>query len=207
MSEEKIIYRGINLNMNPNVNVFNYDENGHYIFCDGISFRKESVTVMSEEMLEAMSHEYEYNYFNEETQKLKEYIEQLQQENEGLKQKLNWIAFGDDSELALRYLRKIGYVGFDEKRMVYINKHNNDPFWLDDEKEKSYYIKDEELNEYTKHIEEENKKLKAELELYRGTLHENHKLVHILNDLEDWCEENDKQCCLRKLKELRGSDK
>ena len=80
-------------------------------------------------------------------------IERLYKENEGLKKKLNWIAFGDDPELALRYLRKIGYVDFDEKRQVYINKHNNEPFLLKDEQEKDYYIKDEELNDYTKQLE------------------------------------------------------
>lgn len=88
---------------------------------------------------------------------------QLKEQNEELKQKLNWIAFGDDPELALRYLRKIGYVDFDEERKVYINKHNNEPFWLDDEEEKTYFIKDEELNEYTKQLEQENKQLKEQL--------------------------------------------
>lgn len=88
--------------------------------------------------------------------------QQLANQNEELKQKLNWIAFGDEPELALRYLRKIGYVDFDEERKVYINKHNNEPFWLDDEKEKTYFIKDEELNEYTKQLEQENKQLKEQ---------------------------------------------
>ena len=83
----------------------------------------------------------------------KEEIRQLKKENDSLKQKLNWIAFGDDSELALRYLRKIGYVDFDEERKVYINKHNNEPFLLKDEQEKAYYIKDNELNEYTEQLE------------------------------------------------------
>ncbi len=84
-------------------------------------------------------------------------IARLHKENEDLKQKLNWIAFGDDPELALRYLRKIGYVDFDEKRQVYINKHNNEPFLLKDEQEKDYYIKDEELNDYTKQLENQQK--------------------------------------------------
>ena len=84
-------------------------------------------------------------------------IARLHKENEDLKQKLNWIAFGDDPELALRYLRKIGYVDFDEKRQVYINKHNNEPFLLKDEQEKGYYIKDEELNDYTKQLENQQK--------------------------------------------------
>ena len=88
----------------------------------------------------------------------------LLKENQELKQKLNWIAFGDDAELALRYLRKIGYVDFDEERKVYINKHNNEPFALDEEEEKAYYIKSEELNEYTKQLEYQNKELKKQVE-------------------------------------------
>lgn len=91
-------------------------------------------------------------------------IKIILKENQNLKQKLNWIAFGDDPELALRYLRKIGYVDFDEERKVYINKHNNEPFLLDDEEEKGYYIKDEELNEYTKQLEYQNQELKKQLE-------------------------------------------
>ncbi len=59
---------------------------------------------------------------------LQQKVEQLEKENDKLKHKLNDIAFGDDSELALRFLRKIDYVDFDEKRKVYINKHNNEPF-------------------------------------------------------------------------------
>lgn len=89
--------------------------------------------------------------------------QQLANQNEELKQKLNWIAFGDEPELALRYLRKIGYVDFDEERKVYINKHNNEPFWLDDEEEKTYFIEDEEINEYTKQLEQENQQLKEKL--------------------------------------------
>lgn len=89
---------------------------------------------------------------------------ELVEENQELKQKLNWIVFGDDTELALRYLRKIGYVDFDEERKVYINKHNNEPFLLDDEEEKAYYIKSEELNEYTKQLEYQNQELKKQLQ-------------------------------------------
>ena len=84
---------------------------------------------------------------------LQQKVEQLEKENDKLKHKLNDIAFGDDSELALRFLRRIGYVGFDEKRKVYINKHNNEPFIWEDEREKDYYLKDEELNEYTQQLE------------------------------------------------------
>lgn len=84
---------------------------------------------------------------------LQQKVEQLEKENDKLKHKLNDIAFGDDSELALRFLRKIDYVDFDEKRKVYINKHNNEPFLWKDEQEKDYYLKDEELNEYTQQLE------------------------------------------------------
>ncbi len=84
---------------------------------------------------------------------LQQKVEQLEEENNKLKHKLNDIAFGDDSELALRFLRKIDYVDFDEKRKVYINKHNNEPFIWEDEREKDYYLKDEELNEYTQQLE------------------------------------------------------
>lgn len=96
--------------------------------------------------------------------KINDLIIELSKENESLKQKLNWIAFGDDPELSLRYLRKIGYVDFDEERKVYINKHNNEPFLLNDEQEKSYYIKNEELNEYTQQLEYQIKELKNQLE-------------------------------------------
>ena len=90
---------------------------------------------------------------NEQIEDLQQKVEQLEKENEKLKHKLNDIAFGDDSELALRFLRKIDYVDFDEKRKVYINKHNNEPFLWKDEQEKDYYLKDEELNEYTQQLE------------------------------------------------------
>ena len=88
-----------------------------------------------------------------ENDKLNKELGIFQRENDLLKHKLNDIAFGDDSELALRFLRRIGYVGFDEKRKVYINKHNNEPFIWEDEQEKDYYLKDEELNEYTQQLE------------------------------------------------------
>ena len=91
--------------------------------------------------------------FNRKYEDLQQKVEQLEKENDKLKHKLNDIAFGDDSELALRFLRKIDYVDFDEKRKVYINKHNNEPFILKDEQEKDYYLKDEELNEYTQQLE------------------------------------------------------
>lgn len=96
--------------------------------------------------------------------------QELKKQNDSLKQRLNWIAFGDDSELALRYLRKIGYVDFDEERKVYINKHNNEPFLLEDEQEKGYYIKDEELNEYTEQLEYQVKSLKEQLEKKQNPL-------------------------------------
>ena len=91
----------------------------------------------------------------EEKKKDKE-IERLQKENVILKHRLNDIVFddaNDDVELGARFLRKIGYVDFDEERKVYINKHNKEPFWQEDEREKGYYIPDEELNEYTEQLE------------------------------------------------------
>lgn len=73
-----------------------------------------------------------------------------------LQRKLNDVVFSEDNydvELAARYLRKIGYVGFNEDSKTYINLHNDEPFWDEDEREKDYYIKDEELDEYTKQLE------------------------------------------------------
>ena len=106
---------------------------------------------------------------------------ELNKENQELKQKLNWIAFGDDPELSLRYLRKIGYVDFDEERKVYINKHNNEPFLLKGEQEKSYYLKDEELNEYTTQLEYKIKELKKQLTKKDGLIKD---LSFAVDDLE-----------------------
>ena len=106
---------------------------------------------------------------------------ELNKENQELKQKLNWVAFGDDPELSLRYLRKIGYVDFDEERKVYINKHNNEPFLLKDEQEKSYYLKDEELNEYTTQLEYKIKELKKQLTKEDGLIKD---LSFAVDDLE-----------------------
>ena len=89
-----------------------------------------------------MDNMFEKEQLNSLVNSCQEEIRRLKKQNDSLKQKLNWIAFGDDSELALRYLREIGYVDFDEERKVYINKHNNEPFLLKDEQEKDYYIKD-----------------------------------------------------------------
>ena len=109
--------------------------------------------------------EFEKEQLNSLVNSCQEEIRRLKKQNDSLKQKLNWIAFGDDSELALRYLREIGYVDFDEERKVYINKHNNEPFLLKDEQEKDYYIKDNELNEYTEQLEYQIKELKKQLEV------------------------------------------
>lgn len=116
--------------------------------------------------------------------------QKLKKQNDSLKQKLNWIAFGDDSELALRYLRKIGYVDFDEERKVYINKHNNEPFLLKDEQEKDYYIKDNELNEYTEQLEYQIKELKKQLEEYKrlGFEHLNDKCNELKNQQKEFIE-------------------
>ena len=96
--------------------------------------------------------------------------EELIKENNILKHRLNDIVFGDDPELGARYLRKIGYIDFDEEKKLYINKHNNEPFWHEDEKEKDYYIKDEELAEYTKQLEYKYNKQKEVLDKIRETL-------------------------------------
>lgn len=115
----------------------------------------------------------------------KELSEQLQRENQELKQKLNWIAFGDDPELSLRYLRKIGYVDFDEERKVYINKHNNEPFLLKTEQEKSYYLKDDELNEYTEQLEYKIKKLKKQLSNSHQIKNQQKEFIEYLEDYID----------------------
>lgn len=104
---------------------------------------------------------------------ISQYIYLLEQEDEKLKQRLNWVAFGDDPELALRYLRKIGYVDFDEERKLYINKHNNEPFDLKDEQEKGYYIKDEELDEYTKQLEYKIKNYKEVIDKAKELIKDN----------------------------------
>lgn len=140
-------------------------------------------------------------------------IEKLFKKNQELKQKLNWIAFGDDPELALRYLRKIGYVDFDEERKVYINKHNNEPFVLDDEEEKAYYIKSEELNEYTEQLEYQNNELKKQLENYQKlgfkylqdqNIELNKRYLNAVADYETTMAE--KVELERQLKELGGVD-
>ena len=104
---------------------------------------------------------------------ISQYIYLLEQEDEKLKQRLNWVAFGDDPELALRYLRKIGYVDFDEERKLYINKHNNEPFDLKNEQEKGYYIKDEELDEYTKQLEYKIKNYKEVIDKVKELITDN----------------------------------
>ena len=117
---------------------------------------------------------------------LQQKVEQLEKANEKLKHKLNDIAFGDDSELALRFLRKIDYVDFDEKRKVYINKHNNEPFLWKDEQEKDYYLKDEELNEYTQQLEykvEQLENIRKEAIEYL-TSYESISTIQGLNDIE-----------------------
>lgn len=48
-------------------------------------------------------------------------------------------------------------------------------------------------------LERENKKLKAELQIYRGSLHREHEAIHRANDLED----NFKQIIINKQKEIK----
>lgn len=128
-------------------------------------------------------------------------IERLRKENDILKHRLNDVVFGDDYELGARYLRKIGYIDFDEERKVYINKHNNEPFFHKEEKEKDYYIGNEELNEYTeqleyklkkkdKEIERLNKSLDVATEMINNKQKEIVRLNNIINELEKWIEEN-----------------
>lgn len=114
-----------------------------------------------------MDNMFEKEQLNSLVNSCQEEIRRLKKQNDSLKQKLNWIAFGDEPELALRYLREIGYVDFDEERKVYINKHNNEPFFLKDEQEKYYYIKDNELNEYTEQLKYQIKELKKQLTTYQ----------------------------------------
>ena len=138
---------------------------------DEMSNWREEVKESKEKYLNAVA-DYETTMFEKEqlnslVNSCQEEIRRLKKQNDSLKQKLNWIAFGDDSELALRYLREIGYVDFDEERKVYINKHNNEPFLLKDEQEKDYYIKDNELNEYTEQLYYQIKELKRQLEEYK----------------------------------------
>ena len=70
--------------------------------------------------------------------------DQLLEENEKLKYFLNDVCFcefNDNVEFGLRYLRKIGYVGFDEEQDCYINKHEEE-FNTLGKKEKDYYLKE-----------------------------------------------------------------
>ncbi len=51
-------------------------------------------------------------------------------------------------------------------------------------------LSDEQLEflNYFDKLQKENEKLHAELELYKGTLQENHRLIHSTNDFENWLE-------------------
>ena len=118
--------------------------------------------------------------------------QKLQDENTTLKQALNYYAFSSPPnetgiELGLRYLREIGYVGFDDERKVYLNKHNNEPLFCDEEREKSYYVKEEELNEYTKQLEYQledwKKKFKEKEQEYNDLLR--YKAINE-EQKEDW---------------------
>lgn len=180
-------------------------------------------TVYCPNSIECMATNYKPYYQNRIM--LLEENQELKKQNDSLKQKLNWIAFGDDSELALRYLRKIGYVDFDEERKVYINKHNNEPFLLKNEQEKDYYIKDNELNEYTEQLEyqikELKKKLKDKTEDYRRMKDNFDSKVDVLTKIATqqkefikYLEDNWKQTqdiwyikILQKYKEIIGDDK
>ena len=133
--------------------------------------------------------------------------EELEKENEILKHRLNDIVFDDannDVELGARFLRKIGYVDFDEERKFYINKHNKEPFWQEDEREKGYYITDEELDEYTKQLEYQLQQKENIIKEVREYIEENcYKKMGGYGDNED----DDSEVCLfeediRELKEI-----
>ena len=88
--------------------------------------------------------------------KLLDCITNLQEENEHLKYHLNDVIFDEnniDVELGARLLRKLGYCDFDDVRQVYVNKHNNQPLMQEDTKEKAFYIRDDELDDYTQQLE------------------------------------------------------
>lgn len=94
--------------------------------------------------------------------KLEEQIENLQNENEELKFWLNDVIFDDNNnvvELPARYLKKLGYIDFDDEKQVYTNKHNNEPFLQKEYKEKVFNLKDDELDDYTKQLEYKFKKV------------------------------------------------
>ena len=59
-------------------------------------------------------------------------LNNLMEENKKLKELLNDIAFdtwNDNVEFGLRYLAKIGYCDFDEEKLVYINKQDENPYF------------------------------------------------------------------------------
>jgi len=136
---------------------------------------------------------------------LLEYIKEQEKENGILKYRLNDIIFDDtnaDVELGARYLRKIGYIGFDEERKVYINKHNEEPFWQEDEREKNYYIQDEELDEYTKQLEY---KLQQKENIIKTFVKDLDKTIEFCTNEADGTT-NDKICriTIQYLKHLKG---
>ena len=95
----------------------------------------------------------------------------LEKENEELKIRLNHICFSGDHtaevETALRYLKKIGYVGFDDEKQIYINKQYGVEGFIvygyDERREKAFFIEEDKLDDYTKQLEEQVKRLKQEL--------------------------------------------
>ena len=116
-------------------------------------------------------------------------IGKLVDENENLKYWLNDVIFDEnniDVELPARYLRKLGYIDFDDKKKVYINKHNNSPFMQEDSKEKAFYLKDEELNEYTQQLESQNDDYKSRIdkaiEIYQNRNSVNIKKKRFMED-------------------------
>lgn len=69
-----------------------------------------------------------------------------------------------------------------------MNKLENE---IDDLKQKLHIANEMNIDTYNKYCKvlKENKKLEAELKLYKSTLSKNHALTHLLNDLEDSLDE------------------
>lgn len=92
-------------------------------------------------------------------------FDKLLRENEELKRRLNWIVFGgDDGELALRYLVKIGYVDFDKDKKLYINTHADDIIWSETEREAN----PEDLLKLYTELQEDNETLLSRIREFKN---------------------------------------
>lgn len=113
-----------------------------------------------------------------------DYVDELEKENDNLKYHLNDVVFDNhnvDVELSARLLRRLGYCGFDEKRKVYLNKHNKEPLWQEEKREKTFYLKDDELDDYTKQLEYKIDKLIEYNQKIYDTSIENERLMAKIN--------------------------